>query len=104
MIPLSSGPVPGTAEAVIIGGGINGLATARELAREGLKNIVIIEKGYLGCGSTGRCGGGIRQQWTSEDNIHLARESVVMYEKASRCMKTCRQTSVTRSFSGRAAT
>ena len=36
MIPLSSGPVPGTAEAVIIGGGINGLATARELAREGV--------------------------------------------------------------------
>jgi sarcosine oxidase subunit beta len=83
MIPLSSGPAPGTAEAVIIGGGINGLATARELAREGLKNIVIIEKGYLGCGSTGRCGGGIRQQWTSEDNIHLARESVAMYENMS---------------------
>jgi sarcosine oxidase subunit beta len=83
MIPLSTGPVPGTADAVIIGGGINGLATARELVREGLKNIVVIEKNYLGSGSTGRCGGGIRQQWTTEENIRLAQESVALYENMS---------------------
>ena len=32
MIPLSRGPVPASADAVIIGGGINGLTTAYELA------------------------------------------------------------------------
>ncbi|MBU8871965.1 MAG: FAD-binding oxidoreductase [Gemmatimonadales bacterium] len=83
MIPLSSEPVPSTADAVIVGAGINGLATAYELAGLGLKNIVVIEKDYIGSGSTGRCGGGIRQQWTTEENIRLAQESVRMYEGMS---------------------
>lgn len=83
MIPLSSGPVPATADAVVIGGGVNGLCTAYELAKLGLKNIVVIERHYIGSGSTGRCGGGIRAQWTTEENIRLAQESVRMYENMS---------------------
>lgn len=83
MIPLHQGQVPASADAVIIGGGINGLTTARELAKLGLKNIVVLEKNYIGSGSTGRCGGGIRQQWTTEENIRLAQESVSMYEEMS---------------------
>jgi sarcosine oxidase subunit beta len=83
MIPLSQGQVPATADAVIIGGGINGLAVAYELGRLGMKNIVVLEKNYIGSGSTGRCGGGIRQQWTTRENISLAQESVRMYEEMS---------------------
>lgn len=83
MIPLSQGQVPTTADAVVIGGGINGLTCAYELAKLGLKNIVVLEKSYIGSGSTGRCGGGIRQQWTTEENIRLAQESVRMYEEMS---------------------
>ena len=83
MIPLTQGQVPASADAVIIGGGINGLTTARELGKLGLKNIVVLEKDYIGSGSTGRCGGGIRQQWTTEENIRLAQESVRMYEEMS---------------------
>ena len=44
---------------------------------------MVLEKNYIGSGSTGRCGGGIRQQWTTEDNIRLAQESVAMYENMS---------------------
>ena len=62
MIPLAQGNVPATADAVVVGGGINGLAVAYELAGLGLKRVVVLEKGYLGAGSTGRCGGGIRQR------------------------------------------
>jgi sarcosine oxidase subunit beta len=83
MIPLAQGPVPATADAVVVGGGINGLATAYELAKLGLEHVVVVEKGYLGSGSTGRCGGGIRQQWTTEENIRLAQESVAIYEELS---------------------
>ncbi len=83
MIPLSRGPVPSSADAVVIGGGINGLATAYELAKQGLKNIVVVERNYIGSGSTGRCGGGIRQQWTTGENIRLAQESVALYEQMS---------------------
>ncbi|MGD9546332.1 MAG: NAD(P)/FAD-dependent oxidoreductase [Candidatus Krumholzibacteriia bacterium] len=83
MIPLNRDPVPATADAVVVGAGINGLTTAYELARLGVRDIVVIEKSYIGSGSTGRCGGGIRQQWTTEENIRLAQESVGMYENMS---------------------
>ena len=70
-------------DVVIIGGGVNGLATAYNLARRGAKNIVVLEKGYIGSGDTGRCGAGIRQQWGLEENIVLARESLRIYERLS---------------------
>jgi sarcosine oxidase subunit beta len=69
-----------TADILILGGGVNGLATAYSLARRGVKNVTVLEKGYIGCGATGRCGAGIRQQWGMEANIVLARESVRMFE------------------------
>lgn len=80
MIPLPEGPVPATASAVIVGGGVNGLAMAYELSKAGVRDIVVLEKDYLASGSTGRCGGGIRQQWTTVENIRLAQESVELYE------------------------
>jgi len=48
-----------------------------------MRNIVVLEKGYAGSGATGRCGGGIRQQWGMEENIVLARESVKIFEDLS---------------------
>ena len=72
-----------TADIVIVGGGVNGAACAYNLARLGMDNVVVLEKGYPGCGATGRCGGGIRQQWGMEENIVLARESVKIFEGLS---------------------
>ncbi len=83
MIPVRSEAVPATADAVVVGGGVNGLAVAYELARRGLRRVVVLEKGYLGAGATGRCGGGIRQQWTTEANIRMAQESVAIFEELS---------------------
>lgn len=83
MIPLTEGPVPATADAVIVGGGINGLAVAYELAKLGMRDIVVLEKRYIGSGSTGRCGGGIREIWTTEENIRLAQDNVRMYRRLS---------------------
>jgi sarcosine oxidase subunit beta len=70
-----------SAEVIVIGGGVNGLACAYNLARRGVDNIVVLERGYLGAGATGRCGAGIRQQWGMEENIILARESVKIFEQ-----------------------
>jgi sarcosine oxidase subunit beta len=72
-----------SAEVLIIGAGVNGVACAYNLAKNGVKNIVVLEKGYLGIGATGRCGAGIRQQWGMEENIILARESVRIFERLS---------------------
>lgn len=67
-------------DAVIIGGGILGISTAYELARAGMKNICVLERKYLASGSTGRCGGGFRQQWSTEANTTLAMASVQRLE------------------------
>ena len=69
-----------TAEVVILGGGITGCALAYELAIRGVKDIVVIEKNYLSSGATGRCGAGVRQQWGTETNAILARDSVKRFE------------------------
>ncbi|MBS3782757.1 MAG: FAD-binding oxidoreductase, partial [Candidatus Thermoplasmatota archaeon] len=53
-------------EAVIIGGGVNGLGTAYHLGKKGFTDVLVLDKSYLGYGASGRNGGGIRQQWTSE--------------------------------------
>ncbi len=71
------------AELVIIGGGVSGLGTAYQLAKRGFTDIIVIERDYFGSGATGRCGGGIRQQFSEEYNIILARESVRMFERMS---------------------
>lgn len=71
------------ADIVIIGAGVNGLGCAYNLARRGVENIVVLEQGYIGVGSTGRCGAGVRQQWGLEENIILARESVKIFEHLS---------------------
>jgi sarcosine oxidase, subunit beta len=72
----SKGPVPPRAEIVIVGGGVMGLAIAYYLARRGLEDVVVIERGYLAEGASGRNGGGVRQQWSTEINIRLMQESV----------------------------
>lgn len=68
------------AHVVIIGGGILGASIAYNLAKMGAKDIVLVEKQYLNSGATGRCGAGIRQQWGTEMNCILSRESVRLFE------------------------
>lgn len=70
----------GNYDAIIIGGGILGVSIAYELAKAGMKNICVIERHYLASGSTGRCGGGFRQQWSTEANTKLAMDSVRRFE------------------------
>jgi len=65
---------------VIIGGGVVGLSIAYNLAKRGIKDIVLIEKSYLGSGATGRCGAGVRQQWGTKQNCLLAKESMKVFE------------------------
>ncbi len=68
-------------DAIIIGGGVLGVSIAYELARAGMKDICVLERRYLASGSTGRCGGGFRQQWSTEANTRLAMASVKRFEE-----------------------
>ena len=53
-----------------------GLAIAYQLARLGRGDVVVLEAQHLAWGASGRNGGGIRQQWSTEMNIRLMQESV----------------------------
>ncbi|MDD2717610.1 MAG: FAD-binding oxidoreductase [Candidatus Wallbacteria bacterium] len=68
-------------DVAIIGAGITGSALAYYLSKRGIKNIAVFEKQYVCSGSTGRCGGGIRQQWATPGNCRLAYRSVKHFEK-----------------------
>ena len=69
-----------TADIVIIGGGIIGLSIAYHLSLEKAGRIVLLEKGQLGEGSTSRCVGGIRTQFSTEINIRFSLESLKTFE------------------------
>jgi sarcosine oxidase subunit beta len=71
--------VNNTADVIIIGGGIIGTATGYYLTKKGLK-VYLFEKDYLTAGSTGRCIGGIRQQFSTELSIKVAMESMKKFK------------------------
>jgi len=71
------------ARIVIIGGGIIGLSLAYFLGKRGITDVIVLEKSHLNAGATARCGGGIRQQWTSAANIEITKESVEHFRKFS---------------------
>lgn len=58
-------------EAVVIGGGVVGLAASIELAERGVR-VVLVERGLPGAANSVLTGGGIRQQFGTEPNIRLA--------------------------------
>ena len=66
------------AEVVVIGAGIMGLSIAYHLARNGVTDVTVVDKSYLCGGASGRNGGGIRAQWSSEANVRLMQESIRM--------------------------
>src|SRR5205823_1384371 len=60
-------PLPQAADVVIVGAGIMGLATAYHLAKDhARRRILVIDESYLCGGASGRNGGGVRAQWSSE--------------------------------------
>ena len=68
--------MPSSAAVVIIGGGVMGLSCAYHLAREGVTDVVLLERDALGSGSTGRAAGGVRTQFSDRANIELSARSL----------------------------
>ena len=68
-------------DAVIVGGGGHGLATAYYLAKEhGLTNIAVVEKGHIGSGNVGRNTTIIRSNYLLPDNTHFYEWSMKLWE------------------------
>ena len=68
-------------DVVIIGGGGQGLATAYYLAhRYGIRNVAVIEKGWIGGGNTGRNTTAIRSNYFFPESTNFFEHSLKMYE------------------------
>jgi sarcosine oxidase subunit beta len=63
------------ADVVVIGAGIVGAFTALRLAQRN-RTVILIDKGDIGRESTGRCGGGVRQQYRDPVELPLAMKAV----------------------------
>jgi methylglutamate dehydrogenase subunit A len=69
-------------DAIIIGGGGHGLSTAYYLARNhGLRNIAVLEKGYLGSGNIGRNTTIVRANYFIPGNSEFYSHSLKLWEK-----------------------
>ncbi len=71
-------------DVIIIGAGGHGLATAYHLGKRfGIKNVAIIEKGWLGGGNTGRNTTIIRSNYLQDPSAALYEKSRSLYETMS---------------------
>jgi sarcosine oxidase subunit beta len=74
-------------DAVIIGGGGHGLATAFHLARDhGLHNIAVLEKAWIGGGNTGRNTTIIRSNYLFDASARLYDHAVKLWEGLSQTL------------------
>jgi sarcosine oxidase, subunit beta len=74
-------------DAVIIGGGGHGLATAYYLATEfGLSNVAVLEKGWIGGGNTGRNTTIIRSNYLFDESAALYDHAVKLWEGLSQAL------------------
>jgi sarcosine oxidase subunit beta len=70
---------------VVIGGGVNGTSIAYALASRGVK-AVLVEKGALASGASGRSSALVRMHYTNEWDARLARASFPVFEHWSELM------------------
>ena len=73
--------VPAHARVVIIGGGVSGCSVAYHLAKLGWKDIVLLERKQLTCGTTWHAAGLIGQLRASQNMTRLAKYSADLYVK-----------------------
>jgi sarcosine oxidase subunit beta len=75
------------ADVLVIGAGIMGLSVAYHLAERGVRNVTVVDRSYLCGGASGRNGGGVRAQWSSEANVRLMQASIRLCREFAGKMK-----------------
>lgn len=68
-----------TADAVVIGAGVNGASTAYNLVKAGLKKVVLLDKGLIASGGTGRSAAIIRQHYSHPELVRMVKRSVEIF-------------------------
>jgi sarcosine oxidase subunit beta len=82
---LSNSGVKSAYDAVIVGGGLHGLATAYFLARDyGMTDVAVIEKQYIGYGAAGRNTAIVRANQRTQENLPLYKEALELWPVLTR--------------------
>jgi sarcosine oxidase subunit beta len=68
-----------TADVVIVGGGVTGVAVAFHLAGLGVRRVVVLERKFLGAGGTGRSVGIIRQLYPTPETTAMVLHSLAVF-------------------------
>lgn len=61
-----------TADVVIIGAGIQGLSAAYHLAKAGITDVVVVEKAFIGAGSSGQSASMLMKQVWAAHQVHFS--------------------------------
>src|SRR3954467_8219031 len=69
-----------TADILIIGGGVIGTSIAHALASRRVGRVILLEKSFLGAGSSGKSGAIIRQHYSNRLTASMAQKSLRMFE------------------------
>ncbi|MFC8600410.1 NAD(P)/FAD-dependent oxidoreductase [Isoptericola sp. NPDC057191] len=77
---MQGGATPSAADVVVVGGGVMGTSVAFHLAEAGA-DVVLLEAGELGRGSSGKPIGGVRAQFSDPANVDLGRRSLELFER-----------------------
>lgn len=80
----SAGAVPHRARVVVVGGGVMGVSIAFHLAEAGMTDVLLVERGEIGGGSSGKPIGGVRAQFSDPLNIELGARSLRAYRDFGR--------------------
>src|SRR5436309_15922139 len=74
------GKMATTADILIVGGGVIGTSIAFHLAKRKAGKVVLLEKAFLGAGSSGKSGAIIRQHYSNALTVAMARKSLAVFE------------------------
>jgi sarcosine oxidase subunit beta len=69
-----------TCDALIVGGGVIGTSIAWALAKRRAGKIVLLEKSFLGAGSSGKSGAIVRQHYSNQLTAAMAQKSLCVFE------------------------
>ena len=76
--------LPSRADVVIVGGGIIGLSLAYHLARNGVKDVLLLERKQLTCGTTWHAAGLVTQLRATENMARLAQYTAQLFVELER--------------------
>ena len=81
MVSIASMTTARTAEVVIIGGGVTGASTAFHLTRRGVRDVVVVDKGAIASGGTGKSSACVRQHYSTAETCRMIRYSLEFFQQ-----------------------